>query len=72
MANLEKRGKYVPRRQREQQAFRMVQVGSATAVGTVGTGVLAIAGAVPAVIPIILLILTVACIYQFRKATGQR
>jgi ACR3 family arsenite efflux pump ArsB len=72
MANLDKRGRYVSRRQREEQAYRMVQAGSATAVGTVGTGALAVAGVVSPLIPFLLLIATVLLVLRFRRATGQR
>jgi hypothetical protein len=72
MANLQKRGDYTPRSQREKQAYRL-------AVGGVGTGlvggvtfVLAIAGVTSFFAPIILLLLSAWCVWRFMRVTGQR
>lgn len=72
MADLQKRGGYTPRRAREQRAYRAVQVGTISGVGTVGTGILAIAGVVTWGIPILLAILTAMSLWVFRGATGRR
>jgi hypothetical protein len=72
MANLQKRGDYTPRSQREKQAYRMVQIGGASGVAGVVTLVLAIAGVVGAEIPIILLLIAVFCAWRFTRVTGQR
>jgi hypothetical protein len=72
MANLQKRGDYTPRSQREKQAFRLVQVGGASGVAGVVTLVLAVAGVVGAEIPIILLLITAFCVWRFMRTTGQR
>ena len=72
MADIEKRGGYVPRRARERQAYRMVLYGSATGVGGLATLVLAIAGVTSAGIPIVLLLLTAFFVYRFLRVTGQR
>jgi len=72
MADIEKRGGYVPRRAREQQAYRMVLSGSATGVAGVVTLVLAIPGLISAAFPIILLLLTAFFVWRFLRITGQR
>jgi hypothetical protein len=72
MANLQKRGDYTPRSQREKKAYRLVQVGGASGVAGVVTLVLAVAGVVGAEIPIILLLITVFCAWRFMRTTGQR
>ena len=72
MADIEKRGGYVPRRTRERQAYRAVMTGSATGVAGVVTLVLSIAGFVSAAIPIILLLLTAFFVWRFLRITGQR
>ena len=73
MANLEPRGgRYVSRRQREQRAFILLVTGGiAGAVSLVGL-VLAIAGVIGWGIPIVTLIVAVACMLLFRRAVGAR
>ena len=72
MANLEpRRGRYVSRRQREQRAYTLVVVGGgAGLIGAVGL-VLAIAGVIGAGIPILLLLVAVACYVFFRRAVAR-
>lgn len=72
MANLEKRGGRTPRRVREQRAYRAAQIGTASAVGTVATGILAIVGTLSWGLPILLAILTALSVWAFLKVTGQR
>jgi hypothetical protein len=70
--NLQKRGGYTPRRVREQRAYRLVVTGGVTgAAGAVGL-VLAIAGVVGAFIPIVLLLVALACYGMFRSTTSGR
>jgi CHASE2 domain-containing sensor protein len=70
MADLQKRGGYTPRRTREQRAYRLVMVGGTTgALGVVGL-VLAIAGVWGAGIPIVLLLVAIACFGLFRGITS--
>lgn len=72
MAGIEKRGDYKPRSQREKEAYRLVLVGGGTGVVGVVTLVLAVAGVMGAFIPIILLLISVFCVWRFLRSTGQR
>jgi hypothetical protein len=72
MANLQKRGDYKPRHQREQQAYRLALSGSGTGIAGVVTLVLAFAGTVTAALPIILLAISAWCVWRFMRVTGQR
>ena len=69
MANLNRR---TPRGVRERRAFRLVQTGAVTGVAGVVTLVLAIVGAIGAFLPILLLIISAACVYGFMRTTGGR
>jgi hypothetical protein len=72
MADLQKRGEYRPRRQREQQAHRLVLFGAGTGIVGVVTFALAIAGVTGFVPPIILLLISIWCVWRFTRVTGQR
>lgn len=72
MADIQKRGGYVPRSVRAKKAYRMVTYGSSTGIAGVVTLVLSIAGFVSAAIPIILLLLTAFFVWRFLQITGQR
>lgn len=72
MAGIEKRGDYRPRRQREQEAYRLVLLGAGTGIAGTVTLVLAILGVTGAIPPIILLLISVWCVWRFRRVTGQR
>ena len=72
MSDLERRGNYVPRKTREQRAYRLVMLsGALGAVGVVGI-VLAIAGVIGAGIPIIALILAAVFGFLFSRAVKPR
>jgi putative flippase GtrA len=72
VADIEKRGRYTPRRAREQRAYRLIVTGGvAGAVGVV-TLVLAVAGVIGAGIPVIALIVAAICLVLFRQAVGSR
>jgi multisubunit Na+/H+ antiporter MnhG subunit len=72
VADLEKRGSYVPRRARERRAYQLVVTGGvAGTVGVVGL-VLAVAGVVGAGLPIVALIVAAICIVLFRRTVGGR
>lgn len=71
MADLQKRGSYTPRRAREQRAYRLVVTGGvAGTVGVVGL-VLAIAGVISALIPVLALIVAAICAVMFSRMTGR-
>jgi putative flippase GtrA len=71
MSDLERSGSRVPRRTREQRAFRLVVAGGvAGAVAVVGF-VLAIAGVLGWGIPFIAAVIAVACGLLFRRAVGR-
>ena len=72
MANLQKRGNYSPRRERERRAYQLVVVGGvAGVVGVVGL-LLAVVGAIGAGLPIIALIVAVICAVMFRRMVSPR
>jgi hypothetical protein len=72
MANLEKRGSYSPRRQREQRAYRLAVTGAGAGVVGVAGIVLSIAGVVGAWLPILALIIAALCAFGFSRAVGSR
>ena len=72
MPGIEKRGDYKPRSQREKEAYRLVLAGGGTGVAGVVTLVLAFAGVTSALPPIILLLISVFCVWRFMRVTGQR
>lgn len=72
MSNLERRGRYTPRRAREQRAYRLAVVGAgAGGIGVIGV-VLAAVGVVSWGLPIILLIVAALSAFGFLRTTGQR
>ncbi len=72
MAGIEKRGDYRPRRQREQEAYRLVLLGAGTGVVGVVTLILAIAGVTGLIPPIVLLLISVWSVWRFMRVTGRR
>jgi hypothetical protein len=72
MANIDKRGKYVPRRQRERRAYQLAVGGTTAGVIGVVTLVLAVAGVLSFGLPIILLIVAALCYLGFQRSVGQR
>lgn len=72
MAGIEKRREYRPRRQREQQAYRLVLAGGGTGLAGVATLVLAVVGLIGFAAPVVLLLISVFCIWRFMQVTGQR
>jgi hypothetical protein len=72
MANLDKRGSYMPRAARQKRAERLVAAAGVTGtVGVLGAG-LALIGVIGWGLPIIALIIAAVCIVLFRSVTGQR
>ena len=71
MADLERRGRYTPRRAREQRAYRLLVVGgTAGTIGVVGL-LLAIVGVTSAGWPIVALIIAAVCLVMFRGTVGR-
>jgi hypothetical protein len=70
MSDLERRSSRVPRRTREQRAYRLVMAGGALGVVAVVGFVLAIAGVLGWGIPILALVLAVVCGLLFRRAVS--
>ena len=72
MANLDKRGKYVPRRAREKRAYQLAVGGVATGGVGVVTLLLAVVGVGSFALPIILLIVAALCYVGFQRAVSGR
>ena len=72
MANIDKRGKYVPRRARERRAYQLAVGGTTAGVIGVVTLVLAFAGVLSFGLPVILLIVAALCYLGFQRSVGQR
>ena len=72
MSNLDRRRGHFPRRQREQRAFRLVQVGGAAGAITVISLIFAIVGVVSFALPVLALIVTAISFFLFQRTTGQR
>jgi hypothetical protein len=72
MANIDKRGNYVPRRQREKRAYQLAVGGTTTGAVGVVTFVLALAGVMSFALPIVLLIVAALCYFGFQRSVGKR
>jgi hypothetical protein len=70
VSNLERSGSRLPRRAREQRAFRLVVAGGVFGIVAAVTFVLAIAGVGGLGIPILAAILAVICVWLFRRTVG--
>jgi hypothetical protein len=71
VSNLQKRGSYTPRRAREQRAYQLVVAGGVSgAAGVIGL-VLAAVGAIGATVPIVLILVAIACVMMFRGMTSR-
>jgi hypothetical protein len=71
MSDLSRRpGGRVSRRTREQRAFQLVVAGGTSAAVAVVTGILAVVGILGWGLPVIAVLLTVACLLLFRRAVG--
>jgi hypothetical protein len=71
VSDLERSGSRLPRRAREQRAFRLVVAGGVLGVVAVVGIILAIAGVMGAGIPILAAILAVLCLWLFRRTVGR-
>jgi hypothetical protein len=72
MANIDKRGNYVPRRQRERRAYQLAVGGTTAGVIGVVTLVLAAAGVLSFGLPVILLIVAALCYLGFQRSVSGR
>jgi len=72
MANIDKRGNYVPRRQRERRAYQLAVGGTTAGVVGVVSLVLAVAGVLSFGLPVIALILAALCYFGFQRSVGGR
>jgi hypothetical protein len=72
MANIDKRGNYVPRRQRERRAYQLAVGGTTAGVVGVVSLVLAVAGVLSFGLPAIALILAALCYFGFQRSVGGR
>jgi hypothetical protein len=70
MSDLERRPSRVPRKTREQRAYRLVMAGGAFGVVAVVGFVLAIAGVLGWGLPFLALVVAVVCGLLFRRAVG--
>jgi len=66
VSNIDKRGRYTPRRAREQRAYRLVVGGSAAGAVGVVSAVLAIVGVIGWTLPVVALIVAAICLVSFR------
>ena len=70
MADIQKRGSYTPRRDRERRAYQLVVTGGiAGAVGVVSL-VLALVGVLGYTLPVVSIIVAVLCVVMFRRMVG--
>ena len=70
MANIERSGGRLTRRQREQRAFQLTMAtGALTLVGVVGI-VLAAVGVIGGGLPVIALVLAAVCFFLLRRTVG--
>ena len=72
MANLDKRGSYTPRRQREKRAYQLAVGGTTAGVIGVVTLVLAAAGVLSFGLPVLLLIVAALCYVGFQRSVSGR
>ena len=70
MADIQKRGNYTPRRERERRAYQLVVTGGiAGGVGVVSL-VLALVGVIGYTLPVVSIIVAVLCAVMFRRMVG--
>lgn len=70
MSDLERRGSYVPRRTREQRAYRLAVVGGTLGLVAVVGFVLAIVGVIGWGIPFLALVVAAVCGLLFRRTVS--
>lgn len=72
MSELERSPSRLPRKTREERAYRLVLAGGTLGVVAVVGFVLAIAGVIGIGIPFLAAVLAVVCVLLFRRAVGRR
>ncbi len=73
MANIDKRGSYTPRRQREKRAYQLAVGGSTAGVVGVVTLFLSLVGVgINLLLPVLLLIVAALCYVGFQRAVAKR
>ena len=71
MADLERRsGTRLSRRQREQRAYRLIQVGGAAGAVAVVTGILDLVGVLGFGVPLLAVVIAVICALLFRRTVS--
>lgn len=70
MADLERRGNRSPRAAREARAYRLVVGGGVAAVVAVVGIVLAAIGVISGTIPVLAIIVAIACFFLFRRTVS--
>jgi hypothetical protein len=70
MADIQKRGNYTPRRERERRAYQLVVTGGVAGGVFVVSLVLSIIGAIGATLPVISLIVAIICLVMFRRTVS--
>ncbi|HEX8065609.1 MAG TPA: hypothetical protein VF520_03675 [Thermoleophilaceae bacterium] len=70
MSDLSRRPSPKPRRTREQRAYRLVMIGSGAGVVGVAGLLLALIGVIGFAIPLIAIVVAVACLLLFRSTVG--
>jgi hypothetical protein len=71
MSDLERSRSRVPRKSREERAYRLVLAGGALGTVAVAGFALAIAGVIGIGIPLIAAVLAALCVVLFRRAVGR-
>jgi putative flippase GtrA len=70
VADLQKRGGYTPRRQRERRAYQLVVTGGVAGAVAVVSIVLALVGVLNWTLPVVSIIVAVICAVLFRRSVG--
>jgi hypothetical protein len=63
-------GRPMSRRERQQRAYQVSVVGAGAGVATVVAGILAVIGVIGFTLPVLALLLTIACFVAFRRTVG--
>lgn len=72
VADLERRSSYTPRAVREQRAYRLAMTGGGAGVAAVVTGVLAVLGILPFIVPVLAVVIAAICALLFQRTVSRR